>query len=299
MKAARIAGKLKCDIIHAVDLDTLWAAFTAAKENGAKVLYESRELYTELLALYGRPLVKLFWKMLERKLIHTADSVITINDSIADELAKRYSIEKPLVVMNVAGIATTDAIDLREEYGINREYTLIYQGILRPGQGIARSLRMIRDIPETELLLIGDGPYRSNIEMMAEKYGVCDRVKFAGMVPPERLLDYTAGGDAGFLLMEAQAMNNYLALPQKIFQYIEAGTPPIVTGIPELRKVVESDRLGLVLDYKNESGDSARLSEFLKSGLDKAKQNCKLIKGKYSWEKEGDKIINAYKRLVG
>lgn len=299
VRASSIAGKLKFDIIHAVDLDTLWAASRASRYSGARVLYESRELYTELLSLKGRFLTQCIWKLLEKNLIRKADQVVAINHSIADELAKRYNINKPDVVMNVADITEIEPIDLRKKYDLNRKFILIYQGILRPGQGIDRILKALSEMPEVGLVIVGDGPYRSEIERLASELGVSDSIRFTGMIPPTELAAYTSGADAGLLLMEAGAMNNYLALPQKLFQYIESGVPPIVTNLPELRKVVETDKLGLVIDAEGSSRDRAVLKMFLEKEIQKAKENCLRIREKYSWQREGKRLMDIYRRLAG
>ena len=300
LKAAEIAGKLQPDIIHAVDLDTLWAAVTAAKRSGGKVVYEARELYTELLALYKKPLVKLFWRVLEKRLIHKADHVITINHSIAEELSRRYDIKIPAVVMNVAKFeSVSQPIDIRQKFNFTDKYILIYQGVLRPGQGIDRVLLALKGIPDTEILFVGDGPYRARIEGIMEKLNIKDRVRFAGMVPPESLAGYTAAADAGLLLMESTALNNYLALPQKLFQYIMAGTPPIVSDRPELKRVVESDDLGLVLKNDSATEDARAISDFLQKELAKSAQNCHKVKSKYCWEVEGKKLMDIYRGLAG
>ena len=299
LKAAAIAKSISADIYHAVDLDTLWAAIKAAKATGGKVIYESRELYTELLALKDRTLIKSFWRMLEKRLIHKANSVITINQSIADELTKRYSIQKPTVAMNVAEIAEIkEPVDLRKKYNLDCEFVLIYQGVLRPGQGILRSLRLLRDLPKVGIVFVGDGLYRNEMEKQIVEYGLSSQVRLAGMIDPAELPRYTAGADAGLLLMEAAAMNNYLALPQKIFQYIAAGVPPIVTDLPELARIAHQDNLGVVLNSNNENYDSTTVGQFLNQGLNDAKKACNGVKSKYNWKIEGDKIMSVYRGLV-
>ena len=299
LKAADIAGKLKPEIIHAVDLDTLWAAVTAAKRSGSKVIYEARELYPELLALHKRPIVKWFWRTLEKMLMNKANCVVTINHSIASELSKRYNIKDPTVVMNVAETTSIGRpIDIRKKYNLSYKYILIYQGVLRPGQGIARALRAIKSIPVTGMLFVGDGLYRAKIEEIARQLNIEDKVRFAGMIPPDQLPAYSAGADAGLLLMESTALNNYLALPQKLFQYIMAGTPPIVSDLPELRRVVEEDDLGLVLKSDSPTEDAKSINDFLLKELAKSAQNFHKVKSKYNWELEGKKLIDIYKGLA-
>jgi glycosyltransferase involved in cell wall biosynthesis len=299
-QAAEIAGKLQPDIIHAVDLDTLWAAITAAKRSGGKVVYEARELYTELLSLHRRPVAKFFWRTLEKRLINKADRVVTINHSIAEELSRRYDIAKPAVVMNVdKSESVSQVIDIRREFDFTEKYILIYQGVLRPGQGIERALHALKSIPDAGILFVGEGPYRARVEAIATQLNIKDKVKFAGMIQPEQLPSFTAAADAGLLLMESTALNNYLALPQKLFQYIMAGTPPIVSDLPELKRIVEADDLGLVLKNGSSSEDSRAISDFLQKELAKSARNCHKVISQYCWEVEGKKLMDIYRSLAG
>jgi glycosyltransferase involved in cell wall biosynthesis len=298
IKAARVAASLKADIYHAVDLDTLWAAARASRKTGGKLIYESRELYTELLALNGRSIAKAVWRNLERRLIHRANAVITINSAIADELTRRYAIPEPVIVLNVA--ARTDSvkpIDLRKQFDLDCKYILIYQGILRPGQGILRAINMLAQFPDIGLVFIGDGPLRDDIMQKSSLLGLQNKIRFAGMIAPDQLAAYTAGADAGLLLMEPAAINNRLALPQKLFQYIAAGIPPIVTDLPCLREIVEKDKLGLILPERPTSADGSLLTDFLNDGLKSAARNCLGVKDKYCWEIEGSKLLKIYESL--
>jgi glycosyltransferase involved in cell wall biosynthesis len=290
---------LNADIYHAVDLDTLWAAVKAARVTGGKVIYEARELYTELLALKDRSMVKAFWKILEKRFIHHADAIITINDSIAEELVKRYGIERPQVAMNVAEVKPiAKPIDLRKQFDLASKFVLIYQGVLRPGQGIIRALRMLSGLPDVGLVIVGEGPMKGEIEGEVARLDLTEQVRFAGMVDPDELPSYTAGADAGLLLMEAVAMNNYLALPQKLFQYIAAGVPPIVTELPELVKIVGQNRLGLVLDRADTNNDINAVGRFLIHNVNDAKKACCEVKNKYNWNIEGSKIMAVYRGLL-
>jgi glycosyltransferase involved in cell wall biosynthesis len=299
LKASKIAGSIRADIYHAVDLDSLWAAEKAARKTNGKLLYESRELYTELLALEGRSLVKAIWRNLENRLIRNADAVVTINSAIAKELSKRYLIPEPQVVMNVAaGIPQGKPIDLRKEFNLDCKQILIYQGILRPGQGILRALDLVAQLPDTGLVYIGDGPLRNDIERRAVELNIQNRIRIVGMVESDKLAAYTSGADAGLLLMEAAAMNNRLALPQKLFQYISAGLPPIVTALPCLREIVERDKLGLVLSETATLDDSNLVKEFLNAGLKPAAENCLTVRDKYTWKIEGQKLLRIYESLI-
>ena len=67
--------------------------------------------------------------------------------------------------------------------------------------------------PPIQLLLVGEGTQRANLEALAERVGVADRVRFLGEVPDETLVDLYAGAlavlyvpfdeDFGYVTLEA------------------------------------------------------------------------------------------------
>ncbi|MCD6161661.1 MAG: glycosyltransferase [candidate division Zixibacteria bacterium] len=299
IRAASLAGKLKADIYHAVDLDTLWAAVKASKACKAKIIYESRELYTEQYSLYKRPAAKAFWRNLEKRLIKKADAVVAVNESIANELVNRYSINRPKIVMNAAKIdETAQPINLRQKYNLASKYILIFQGILRSGQGLTRSLEAIAGLPDVSLVIVGDGPNRPSLEKQADELGLKERIRFVGKVSPDQLKNYTAGADAGLMLIKPQALNSYLALPQKLFQYIAAGVPPIISDLPEMRKIVRQDNLGLVIKNGSVESDINTIDGFLQNNLEAAAKTCHTEGKKYNWENEGLKMLEVYRNLI-
>jgi phosphatidylinositol alpha-1,6-mannosyltransferase len=61
---------------------------------------------------------------------------------------------------------------------------------------VIRALPRLREsIPEVNYLIVGDGPYRPQLESLAEAMGVQDHVIFAGQVPTEELPDVYALSD--------------------------------------------------------------------------------------------------------
>lgn len=298
--AARIARKLDIDIFHAVDLDTLQAAFWAS--GGRKpVVYEARELYTELEALAGRAAVRNFWQVLERRLIGRAARVITINDSIADELSRRYQISRPVVIRNVAQLpAKLNSLDIRAAFNIPaNDKILVYQGILRSGQGLIYLLDILRQLNNTTLLLIGDGPLSQSLKMRCAALNISDKVKFAGMIAPDQLADYTSACDLGLLLMEDVALNNRLALPQKPFQYMACGVPQVVSPMPEIKKLIEENGTGLIVPLYEAPSAARMIAELLSDQhrLDCMAENCHKAAQIHNWEDESRKLKDIYLSL--
>ncbi len=301
LTAAAIASRLNADFFHAVDLDSLYAAHRAGSGTKGRLIYEARELYAELEALRGRPVVKAFWKELEKRLIRNADYVFTINESIAGELAARYDIDRPGVIRNVSSRGgSSSPVDLHEEFEIPANHRIIiYQGVLRRGQGLAYLLSLVRRIENVTLALFGEGPIRDELNRLAMEYEIMDRVRFAGAIPPDMLLNYTAGGDLGALLMEDTALNNRLALPQKLFQYLSAGIPQAVSPMPEIAGFVEKEKTGIVVPLNNPENAAASITTFLSDdeSRNEIRQNCRKSALANNWEIESEALKHIYRRL--
>jgi glycosyltransferase involved in cell wall biosynthesis len=301
LHAASIGTRLEADVYHAVDLDVLSGAYWAAKKTGGTLIYEARELYSELEPLEGRGSLKAIWRGLERRLIGKAYRVITINDSIADELCRRYGIEKPAIIRNVASSKINPKpLDLHDSFNIPEDNRIIlYQGVLRKGQGLLYQLEIMKYLNEVTLLFLGAGPIEKEIREISEEFGIEDRVILAGRVPPDELINYTASADAGLLLMEDSALNNRLALPQKLFQYLVAGIPQIVSPMPEISRFVTEDDTGIVVPLKNPPEAAERISRFLNDPkrYDSVRKNCRRSAIENNWEKESAKLVKIYREL--
>src|SRR5581483_7458880 len=81
--------------IMAHDLPVLPAAVAAAKHHGARLVYDSHELYCEQ---EFEPQLQRMWSAIERRVIGACDTVITVNRSIAGELKRRYDLRNVDVV---------------------------------------------------------------------------------------------------------------------------------------------------------------------------------------------------------
>lgn len=299
--AARIAARMKADLYHAVDLDVLAAAHWAAKKTGGKLLYEARELYTELEPLEGRNFTKAIWRRLESRLIGKADKVITINESIARELCGRYGIDCPAIIRNVAKkMINIMPVDLHSKYDIPDDHKIIlYQGVLRQGQGIHYLIEIMRHLENTVVLFIGDGPIGEEIKKITVDASIGNKVRFAGRVSPGELSGYTVAADSGILLMEDVALNNKLALPQKLFQYLNAGIPQIVSPMPEISGFVLKEKTGIVVQFGEPQKAAMEISEFLRDDarLSEVKENCRISALQNNWENESEKLVEIYREL--
>ncbi len=137
-------------------------------------------------------------------------------------------------------------------------------------------------------MIVGAGPLNDELKALSEKLGIINRVKFIGQVTPSDLPNYTAGADAGLLLMEDVALNNRLALPQKLFQYLVAGIPQIVSPMPEIAGFVEAEQTGLIIEPSQKDEAAEKIKSLMNDSerLNRIKKHCLDVAERHNWDME-------------
>ena len=240
---ASTAASLAADVIHCNDLDTLTAGVLLRRRHRARLIYDAHELYPDMMAATS-PLYRGLWLLLEHRLIRFADAVLTVNDSLASELAHRHKLSvRPTVVMNCPPIVPLPA---EQVSGVeNEEYLILYQGHLNPERGLEA---LIDAVPlmdrRVAVCLRGAGRLRSALEQRAVDLGVADRVRLLDAIPPDQLVTALTGFTIGVIPYVPASLNTYLSTPNKLFEYLMGGLPIVATDLPEVRRLVDATRAG-------------------------------------------------------
>lgn len=256
---ASMRGK-KPDCINAHSLAVLPLCYLASRMTGARLVYDTHELETETTGYKG--MRQRLGRLVERLLIHRCDAVFTVSDMIADWYETRYGIQRPTVVRNIPQfqapkIPSSDRDAFRTKLSIPTEAVLfIYQGGFISGRGIERLLKIFGTLPTShQLLCMGSGPLQDTVALAAERHG---NIHLLPSVPPQQVLAYTGIADVGICLTDKSCLSHDFSLPNKIFEYMQAGLPFIVNPLAEQKRLVESQGCGWVA-----SGDDHALRELL------------------------------------
>ncbi|MCS6966485.1 MAG: glycosyltransferase [Candidatus Kapabacteria bacterium] len=241
---------LQARVYWAADIYTLPFAAHLARRRQAIVFYDSRELFFALASLRKRPLAQRFLQWAESRYIHAACRCIVSGWLDADALQRRYRLRQPpLVLLNVPPYRVPLRGDrLRRTLHLPTEsIVLLYQGAVLEGRGLERAIRLLCQLPEAVLCILGDGVYRPQLEQMAQRFNVAHRLHWLGWRPYSELLEWTASADIGLCLIEPISHSYELALPNKVFEYCMAGIPTIATALPALRTLFERYRIGVLV----------------------------------------------------
>jgi glycosyltransferase involved in cell wall biosynthesis len=233
------------DVIIANDIDTL--PFALEIKNNAKILFDAHEYSPrEFEDLW-------LWKLLYqkyrfyqcRKYIPQCDKMITVCDGIADEYQKNFEIT-PDVITNATKFEDLMPLTVNPE-----KIRIIHHGGVNPSRKIEKMIEMM-DFVDTrftlDLMLVqpeGSSTYFSELKKMVENR---TNVRFVDPVPMGEIVRRINHYDIGFYILEPNSFNHLHALPNKLFEFIQARLAIAIGPSPEMSKIVTEYDLGIISD---------------------------------------------------
>ncbi len=235
--------RVRADVYHAHDFNTLRIAHACARRRGAALVYDSHELWVEWHATAGGapPDIAAAWTRVEGRLARQADLVVTVSDGIAAELARMHEIPTPLVVRNCASVGRIVRTDrLRKSIGGPADRpVLLAQGGFVPGRGLDRIVAAAALVPSADFVLMGhDSPYKAGLAGVAEgaPHG---NVHVLPYVSLDDLWEFTCSADVGFVLTQPVCLSYALSESNKVYEYLAAGLPVVASPIENHRRLAE------------------------------------------------------------
>ena len=286
---------IKKDILLSNDLDTLLPNFLISKIFSKKIVFDSHELFSEIPELTGRPKIKWFWKLLEKQLIPRLKNCYTVSESIAAYYDNNYGTSFKVIrntplkrSVEYLGNPFTD---------LKGKKIILYQGSLNMGRGLELAIEAMKKVDDAILVIAGKGDIYQKLKSWVTNKSLEDRVVFLGRLSPGQLKTLTPMAAIGISIEEDLGLNYRFTLPNKLFDYIQAGIPVLVSDLPEMKKIVETYKIGIVL--------KTRTPEFLAKSinfmLQKTKENWRVQLNKAAeelvWEKEEVKLKNIFDHL--
>jgi glycosyltransferase involved in cell wall biosynthesis len=156
-----------------------------------------------------------------------------------------------------------------------------------------------RRLERGTVVFLGGGPLRDRLREQVSAEAVSDRVRFVAPVPPDRLLPVTAGATVGVSLLQATCRNHEYALPNKLFEYLMAGLPVVVSDLPEMGGLAREYDVGRVVPPE----DPAVLAEVLSELIDRPELRERLVDNRirlldrYAWERAEDTWVETLERI--
>ena len=300
--------KKDISICHCHDLEALLVGYLITKSNKCKLIYDSHELWGDpRYIFFSRPSYPKFVFSIQRKLEHfimrRTHAIITVSDSIGEFIARENKVRKPYVIKNVHNLAKVRKSNkVKEKIGIidDKRKIILYQGGLRRGRGLENLIVSMRWVEAAILVMLGDGVIKEELEELALRYKIDDKVFFMEAVSPEEVFSYTCLADIGVHPIENTCLNHYYCLPNKLFEYLMAGLPVAVSDFPEMARIAKKYKVGEVFDPAKPQ-DICRAINSLLNDQDKYREyklNIRKVNEIYNWENEEKKLLGIYKEVL-
>ncbi|HRW63160.1 MAG TPA: glycosyltransferase [Bacteroidales bacterium] len=280
------------NIIVANDLDTLPACFIASRLKYKKLVYDSHEYYTEVPELVNRKFPKKVWLFIEKLFVPHIKLAYTVSGSIADTYNLLYGINIK-VIRNVPYCLNNKS---ENNFTEGKEKVILYQGSLNIGRGLEQLIDAMEFVKGAKLKIIGDGDIKQQLTDRVKNKNLEHKVEIINRIPFDELAYETSRADLGIALEENLGLNYYFALPNKLFDYIQAGVPVLVSPFPEMQKIVRKYDVGTVYEHKSPESLAIKINEIfeLKNRYQKWKSNTQKAALDLCWEKEQKELIEIY-----
>jgi len=297
-RLTRHLSGLKPTHVIAGDPPALAVCDSLSKRLGARLIYTPFEFYPKVAGANARQWSK--YQACERRHLESASAVVFLGDSILDYYEKNYPRIAGKGCVVYSSWPTCDKVQglrLRREAGIRGEKKIIlYQGVIEADRGLLNAVAALKYLPEsTVLVVLGYGAGKAELQEHALKLKVNEQVAIVPPVPQPALMSYTQDADIGIIPL-LDVKSHRFACPGKLFEYIAAGLPLVVSNMPDLKRIVQKYRLGEVFAWDSVEGLAAALSKLLQdesyrkacsSNANRAQQQD------LSWEKQGTRFCNA------
>lgn len=286
---------IRKDILLANDLDTLLPNFLISKLFRKKMVFDSHELFSEIPELIGRKRVQSIWLQLERFLIPKVKNGLATSESIANYYNQQYGVTFE-VIRNIPDRRKSTIQEF--SFPVNGKSVILYQGALNMGRGLELMIDAMQYVENAIFIVIGAGDIGQQLKEKVDTLNLNEKVRFLGRRSPEELSGLTPGADLGISLEEDLGLNYRYALPNKLFDYIAAKIPVLVSDLPEMREIVKKYHVGEVLKNRTPEALARIVTEMLNVGKKNWEKQLEQASGELTWENESEKLRTVFGNLI-
>ena len=296
------------DVYHGMAYMGISVALGLGRRHRARVIYDSRDIYmvaANLARLRGP--IKAVLARMERGWARAADRVFTVNQPYAEQLAQRFGVEMPVIVMNCSyrfSPPTPAPRRFHEQLGLDPSTKVIlYQGGFSRGRGVEQLIEAIHQVPNAVLVVMGYGALEADFRAAAAAEENRGKVHVLPAVPPTELLDWVASADVVGVLFQHDTLNNYLSTPNKFLEAMAAGVPTVCSDHPGMGPIARATGCGVAVDPADIDAIAAAIRTIVDAPPDEHEQRSAraLVAAHdiYIWETQVQRLLEEYTRLTG
>lgn len=193
-----------------------------------------------------------------------------------------------------------NGVDLdRFSNDLERGSDILFLGRLAPKKRVSDLIHAFAEVeaefPETDLIIVGTGPRKEELDELAADLNVSDRVLFEGRVPDEAVTRHYA--TAGVFVLPSVWEGH----PLTLLEAWASGAPVIATSVEGIKEFVDHQETGYLIPPES----PVELAEGLRFALDNpeeanewGKNARKLVEEEYSWDGMAERTHELYSDII-
>jgi glycosyltransferase involved in cell wall biosynthesis len=242
-----------------------------------------QERFTKVYRLIA-PAIKMIWR--------NADARIANSEGLRQMALDFYDKKDFQIISN--GVDTEMFYPAWQKEHNDFQILFVSRLIERKGlQNIIPQLKYIQSqvAKKITLVIVGDGPYRAELERLTEECDVQDMVRFEGQKDKQELLPYYQSADL-FILPSAKE-----GMPNVVLEAMACGLPILMTPCEGSAELIDGNgRIAKISEFTDCMiqliNDEERLKEY-------AKASHKRIEEKFTWEVTMEQYLETLQSITG
>ena len=244
------------------------AAYASQNTNTPYVLTVDADLLLEADVM-GQPITGLRRQVAQwtaRKTYELADQIITVSEPTKENLVQNWGVaaDKITIIPNGVNVELfqqpVDKQAVCAEFGLGEAPVLMFVGGFQRWHGLDKLLEalaeIVKTLPETRLLLVGDGPARPFVEEHIQRLALEKYVTITGFLPHARIPQLLAVADV-VTVPYPQLPQEMWFSPLKLYEYMAAGKAIVASSAGQIKNVIRHNKNGVLVT----PGDVADLAQ--------------------------------------
>jgi glycosyltransferase involved in cell wall biosynthesis len=306
-RLAKAAAAEPADIYIAHCLAALPAAAIAAKKHNAKLGFDAEDFHIgELPETPDNRTEIAVRDRIERTLLPRCQHLTAASPKIAAAYSERYGIcmEPILNVFPLSEALASPSYQKSDHIG-NEPSLYWFSQTIGSGRGIEAIVYAMGQMHTRVQLHLRGIPavgYSEKLMQLAQKVGVGDQLHLLPPAPPSEMVKLAAAHDVGLSLELTYPWNRAICLTNKVFTYLLAGLPVLMSKTPAQEELSQQLKEAAVVVNIDEPKEIAiALDKWLSNPflLERARATAwKLGQERYNWDVEQQRFLKVIERAL-
>ncbi|MBU1276233.1 MAG: glycosyltransferase [Proteobacteria bacterium] len=301
-------GRIKPDILHTHDMLGLAAGAKLKEHHTSRPYRWIHDIHEYVKGLTDLPEhTRDYFYAVEKQHLKDPDYLTCVSPSLNRLLKQEQGLDRePALVLNTPRLSDFDPLaplDIRKALGLGPNTPLlVYSGGVKPIRGLESLIEALPHLDrQVHLAVITNLPdYKlDSLHQIIKRLSLESRVHFHPYVPSMQVTSFLSSGTLGIHPI-LHYPNAAIALPNKLFEYMHAGLPVVVSDNPTMAEFVRRRDLGTVF----RAGDPRSLAEAIGQALARLEQDpqwparIRALAPDYCWEAQEEVIAGIYRQAT-